>query len=293
VDCGAMEITTNFNCEACAANVGTMPSAEQWICDGGMTNIQTSGETLSMGDVLTYILHDSPSTSLGQVLAQNDMGQFDVNDAGSTVTRYYVSAIVGPDADGNGTPDLENPCTTLAPGTPIRFLNPIAYGVTYAANGVDATFSIVGGASEVDGSTYTVSLSTGQMSNTAIHDTPFTITGLPNMETITLEVTDVNSCSNSFVFTDIEGENLLATSLVVKPIPAKDFLQLSFHSMRVAKTNVNLYSVDGQLLLQQSQEGKIGTNEMELNLQSLPTGMYFLSLDYDGMVVNRKVVVGD
>lgn len=294
VDCGTMEITTNFNCEACAADAGTMPSAEQWICDGEMTNIQTSGETLSMGDVLTYILHDSPSTTLGQVLAQNDMGQFDANDAGSTVTRYYVSAIVGPDADGNGTPDLENPCTLLAPGTPVRFLNPIAYGVTYApstAGGVDATFIITGGASEVDDLAYTANLSAGQTVNSAIHNIPFIITGLPNMETITLDVVDANGCSNSFEFTDIEGENLLATSLVVKPIPAKDFLQLSFHSMRTATTNVSLYSVDGQLLLQQSEQGKVGTNEIELNLQSLPTGMYFMSLEYDGMVVNRKVIV--
>ncbi len=296
VDCGTMAITTNFNCEACAANAGTMPSAEQWICDGETTDILTSGANLSMGDVLTYILHDSPSTTLGQVFAQDNLGRFDASDAGSTVTRYYVSAIVGPDADGNGTPDLENPCTLLASGTPVRFLNPIAYGVSYAPNatdGVDASFTITGGASEVDGSAYSVSLSTGEMVNNAVHNTSFTIEGLPNMETITLNVSDVNSCSNSFVFTDIEDENLLAASLVVKPIPAKDFLLVSFNSIKAARTNVSLYSVDGKLMLQQSQKGMVGTNLMEINLQSLPTGMYFLSLDYDGTAVNRKVIVGN
>lgn len=295
VDCGTMQVTANFNCATCASNVGTMPQEEVWICDGEQTNVQTSGETVGMGEVLTYILHDSPSTTIGQVLAQNNMGQFDANDA-TTLDRYYISAIVGPDADGNGTPDLENPCTSVASGTPVRFLNSISYAVEYSPNatsGVDATFSIVGGASEVDGSAYTLSLSTGQMVSNAVHNTPFTIEGLANMETITLDVSDSNGCSNSFVFTDIEEENLLANSLIIKPIPAKDFLQLDFHVAKAATAKVNLYSVDGQLLLEKSQLGKIGTNILELNLQSLPSGMYFLSLEYDGSVVNRKVVVGD
>ena len=71
------------------------------------------------------------------------------------------------------------------------------------------------------------------------------------------------------------------------------FLQLDFHVAKAATAKVHLYSVDGQLLLEKSQLGKIGTNILELNLQSLPSGMYFLSLEYDGLVVNRKVVVGE
>ncbi|MEZ4888039.1 MAG: zinc-dependent metalloprotease [Chitinophagales bacterium] len=295
VDCGTMAVTTNFNCAACAANAGTMPSEEQWICDGSQTNIQTSGENLSMGDVLTYVLHDSPSTTLGQVFAVDVMGRFDANDVPSTVTRYYVSAIVGPDADNNGTPDLEDPCTTFAVGAPVRFLNPIASSVAYDAsatpNRVDAIFTITGGSSEVDGSDYSmVVLSTGDVAGNVAHGESFTITGLQDGELITLEVTDASDCSNMFEYTDIEEENILLASFVVKPVPAKDFIQLDFNTTSAATATIRLYSVDGKVLLQQSQQGKLGANTMELNLQSLPTGMYFLSLNYDGMVVNRKVV---
>ncbi len=293
VDCGSMEVTANFNCVACSVGTGTMPSEEQWICEGEMTAIQTSGESLGMGDVLTYILHDSPSTTIGTILAQDAMGRFDANDAGMTLIRYYVSAIAGPDGDNNGTPDLEDPCTTVAPGTPVRFLNPIAYTVTYVAsatvNRVDATFTITGGASELDGSNYSVSLSTGEAVNNVVHNTPFTIEALPNQEVITLNVNDAIGCSNSFEFTDIEG-NELASSFLLKPIPAKDFLQLSFQALTAAQAKVSLYSVRGQLLLEERKRGEVGLNLIELNLQSLPTGMYFLSLEYDGVAVNRKVV---
>jgi len=293
VNCGAMEISASFNCAACAANAGTMPAEELWICDGDRTELQTSGETLGMGDVLTYILHDSPSTTLGQVLAEDELGRFDAMDAGTTLTRYYVSAIVGPDADNNGTPDVEDACTIIAPGTPVRFLNPItstvSYDVSTTPNSVDATFTITGGASELDGSTYNVTLSSGGALD-ALHDTPFTVEGLTNGTELDLEVMDANNCSNMFNYTDIEESEILAASFVIKPVPAKDFLQLSFNATSAANANVSIYSVDGQLILSASHQGRLGENQMELNLQSLPTGMYFLSLNYDGMVVNRKLV---
>jgi len=282
------------NCTACGIDAGTMPAMEQWICSGERTDIQTSNAILGAENVLTYILHNSPSTSMGQVFAQNDMGYFDASDVGANLTLYYVSAVVGPDADDNGIPDFEDECTVIAVGTPVRFLNEIAFEVEYdvsaSPNRVDAVFTIRGGVSELNASNYLVNLSSIGVVENAPHGVPFVVKNLPNNAMLTLEIQDENDCSNVFEFTDIERENIFPFSFILQPIPTKDFLQMSFTSIKTAMATINLYGVDGRLLLQQLHRSELGKNIVDLDLQSLPSGMYFLSLEYEGLRVNRKVV---
>ncbi|QQS28333.1 MAG: T9SS type A sorting domain-containing protein [Sphingobacteriales bacterium] len=112
------------------ADPGTMPSDEVVLCAGSSSNISTDGAVLGDNDVLAYVLHTSPSDVLGTVLSVNSEGGiFSANSSPSinTYTTYYVSAVAGPEGSTPGVPDFNNPCTKVAPGTPIVFLAPVAF----------------------------------------------------------------------------------------------------------------------------------------------------------------------
>ncbi|MGB0930174.1 MAG: T9SS type A sorting domain-containing protein, partial [Chitinophagales bacterium] len=117
--------------EPCFADAGTMPSTNMTnpICDGDATNFNTTGSNLGEGDVLIYVLHDMAlGGGLGNVLATNaNTGVFSMTSSMDILTNtvYFVSAVAGPDDDGDGIPDENNDCTSIAAGTPVVFLEPL------------------------------------------------------------------------------------------------------------------------------------------------------------------------
>ncbi len=119
--------------EPCTADPGTMPQLEvvNPICDGDATDFTTIGASLGTDDILIYVLHDSETAQLGNILATNTVGVFDINSSMqiNTNTVYYVSAFAGPDADGNGIPDSDTECNVVIVGTPVVFLEPVSFMV--------------------------------------------------------------------------------------------------------------------------------------------------------------------
>lgn len=143
---------------------GTMPSDEQLICAGNSVNLSSTNFSLGMGDVLVYAVHTSATGTAGDILAVSEDGNFDFEDLANGAgynTEYYVSAIAGPDNDGDGMPDLDDPCLHIAVGTPAVFLAPIILDRWADCNLEDGSyilnFTISGGLPEYDsGSEYSV-----------------------------------------------------------------------------------------------------------------------------------------
>jgi len=145
-------------------DAGTMPSDQQLVCAENIVNLSSSNFSLGMNDVLVYAVHTSPTGTPGTILGINNTGSFnftDLSDEASYNTEYYISALAGPDEDGNGIPDLESDCLRVAAGTPTVFLAPIVVDRWADCNlidqGYEIHFTISGGLPEYDSdSQYTV-----------------------------------------------------------------------------------------------------------------------------------------
>ncbi len=109
----------------CTSDAGTMNPALLDACASESIVAMANGdETLDGDDVLQFFLHTAAGTSLGTVLSTNTTPEFSFN--GGTMTygvTYYISAVVGND-DGTGNVDLNDPCLSVAAGTPVRWRTP-------------------------------------------------------------------------------------------------------------------------------------------------------------------------
>lgn len=113
-----------FSC-GCATIVGTQTYTGDTtiVCEtSSATVVHNADEFLDPNDAISYILHDSKGSSMGNVLAHNATGEFffDPTNMNFDVV-YYISAVAG-DANGSLT-DLSNPngCMEVSPGQPIIF----------------------------------------------------------------------------------------------------------------------------------------------------------------------------
>lgn len=134
-------------CSKCINNAGSVVEAL-----GGSSNLQTvcSGTSISVialgalvdannpedpSSTLIYVLHTSSTNQVGDILTlvttnslegEIEEGTITYADAiaGGAVSgvTYYISAVVGPDSDGNGIPDeLGDECTVVAEGLAVVF----------------------------------------------------------------------------------------------------------------------------------------------------------------------------
>ncbi|OWY24832.1 T9SS C-terminal target domain-containing protein [Sphingobacteriales bacterium UPWRP_1] len=147
------------------ANPGTMPEGPVAVCAGDATNVSSSGASLGEGDVLAYVLHTAPADALGTVLAVNASGGFFTNSSSPDIAAYatyYISAVAGPEGATPGVPDFNNPCTKVAPGTPVVFLAPVTFDIDeycdFLTGDYHVTVMITGGYPQYDNNfTYSVS----------------------------------------------------------------------------------------------------------------------------------------
>lgn len=164
------QVQANCSCAGTAIEPGgcislTMPSALQVYCAEAVACAQPVVEGANPGDLVVYAVHTSPTSVPGDILGTSaDCNFYFVDLAGAAYnTQYYLSALGGPDADGDGIPDFDHPCFTVAPGTPIVYLAPIVIDDSNAEcsddeNETTVFYTISGGYPEFDSSqTYTVS----------------------------------------------------------------------------------------------------------------------------------------
>lgn len=138
------------SCPDCFPDAGEMPTDLQLVCADGTVSAQTTGEIVEAGMVLVYALHTSPTNVLSGGLAWNQTGIFSFADlmGGQYNTEYYISAVVG-FPDGDGFPMADDPCTVVAEGTPVVFLEPLGLEVDefcdYGIGEYTVTFMPTGG----------------------------------------------------------------------------------------------------------------------------------------------------
>jgi gliding motility-associated-like protein len=119
-NCGDATVSGVTTCN-CSANAGTMNLTPLNLCAGATAVTTHNGDqTLDQNDILLYILHTSPSTPLGNILAWNTTPSFAFQPAYQTGTTYYISAIAG-NPDVNGQVDLNDICLSVAVGTPVTW----------------------------------------------------------------------------------------------------------------------------------------------------------------------------
>ncbi len=112
--------STNLHAQ-CASNAGTMSSTLLADCMFGSIDIPIPTEVvLEVDDTLVYAIHDSASNSLGNVIAFVPSVSIAFQTGMEYGTTYYVSALVGNVTD-SGFIDLDDPCLSVAVGTPILF----------------------------------------------------------------------------------------------------------------------------------------------------------------------------
>lgn len=109
----------------CTSDAGSMSSAQVEACgDAEMVVDSTVGETLDADDVVQYVLHTNAGTTLGTVLDTSATPEFNFPFSnGSMGVTYYISAVVG-NNDGSGNVDLNDPCLSVAAGTPVLWNPP-------------------------------------------------------------------------------------------------------------------------------------------------------------------------
>gem|GEM_PF-510779 len=112
-------------CVICHPDAGTMPTPMQIACAGESVSALATGTFIEPGQMLIYALHTSSTAAAGNVLATNTTGTFYLSDAplADYNVIYYISSIVG--YPYGGGIDLDDPCTAVAQGTPVLFLEPI------------------------------------------------------------------------------------------------------------------------------------------------------------------------
>ncbi|MFT4781590.1 MAG: hypothetical protein ACJAZK_001354 [Psychroserpens sp.] len=89
--------------------------------------------------------------------------------------------------------------------------------------------------------------------------------------------------SECLVFDTLGLDSFSADELKIYPIPAQNFITIEFSSE--ISTDVNLFDVSGKLVL-----SKTITESTELNIKSLPQGIYFLKVSTDEKSGTYKII---
>jgi CHU_C Type IX secretion signal domain len=119
-NCGNVTVSGASTCN-CVSMAGTMSQMPLNLCAGETASATFNNNATQDGsDVVRFILHDQPSVPVGQILAWSSTPVFNFNPTYSTGITYYISAIVG-NAGANNEVDLNDPCRSVAIGTPVMW----------------------------------------------------------------------------------------------------------------------------------------------------------------------------
>ncbi|TNE47981.1 MAG: hypothetical protein EP344_19175, partial [Bacteroidetes bacterium] len=136
--CGQAQVSGMADC-ACVTLAGDMNLNLIEGCSATpVTAVHQGNENLAGNDILVFILHDSPGPGLGNILDVQNQPVFSFQPGVLTIgATYYISAVAGND-NGMGQVDLNDPCLSVSPGTPVLWnLTPTAT--------MDANFDICPG----------------------------------------------------------------------------------------------------------------------------------------------------
>jgi aminopeptidase YwaD len=76
-------------------------------------------------------------------------------------------------------------------------------------------------------------------------------------------------------------------NIIISPNPATNYLTLNIESVQLLPFTFQLYDVQSRLIL----TGKTSNTQTELNVATLPRGLYVLKVITDKQTVTKKVVL--
>ena len=117
------ELSQNLVCN-CEGKVGVMDGNMVSICKNEVRQIKYDDSTQKLGlnNGRWFILHNSPGINLGnQILSLDTVGMIKYFPGMIVGETYYISAVIGRKLS-DGSLDLNDPCLTISPGTPVKIL---------------------------------------------------------------------------------------------------------------------------------------------------------------------------
>ncbi|MEM6698341.1 MAG: T9SS type A sorting domain-containing protein [Bacteroidota bacterium] len=78
--------------------------------------------------------------------------------------------------------------------------------------------------------------------------------------------------------------------IIISPNPVGQYLYMEIKNRYPTLANCTVLDVNGKVLLQQSHQILTGQNELHFNIESLPTGQYFLQIQTEEGIEHRKFV---
>ncbi len=125
---GTLQSATLFLTDPSEA--GTVSVSPEMVCDGGTISSTSSDAVLAEGDVMVFLVHNSPNADVTMegftIFAISTDGNF-VNNSGipQNIPLYISTAIA--DDDGSGTPNFNDVCLKVSPAVEVVFLEPITF----------------------------------------------------------------------------------------------------------------------------------------------------------------------
>lgn len=119
-NCGTVTVSGPSSCN-CTTEAGTMNLTAIDACEGDTVSAVFNNNFVNDGnDILRFILHTNPAIPVGTIIAWSATPTFTFQPGMTAGVTYYISAIAG-NNDGSGNVDLNDPCRSIAQGTPVTF----------------------------------------------------------------------------------------------------------------------------------------------------------------------------
>lgn len=105
-----------------------------------------------------------------------------------------------------------------------------------------------------------------------------------------LQQTDYDGSTSLSSVISVERVSDVQLISEVYPVPADKFVGFIFNAQNASDVVLNISDVSGKVLRQQTVNVTIGRNDIQLDIESLSTGIYFISLDSETMSQAQKFV---
>ncbi len=118
--CDTITLSGNFACQ-CITEAGTMDLTPITVCeDLSIIATHNADSILDANDNFIFVIHSGNANSLGTIFGTGNSPTFSLVPPMLPGVTYYISAVAG-DSDGMGGVDLNDPCLSVAFGTPVQW----------------------------------------------------------------------------------------------------------------------------------------------------------------------------
>ncbi|WP_298902854.1 proprotein convertase P-domain-containing protein [uncultured Psychroserpens sp.] len=112
--------------------------------------------------------------------------------------------------------------------------------------------------------------------------------GFPAEDGGTFQSFNLEICGTSSL--SVEDSNL-SDSLAIWPNPAKEELNVSFSTLNNKDVNIKLYDLRGRVINKYTYTNNGGLFNQRLHFGNLESAVYILSIENDGQVVNKRIII--